>query len=255
MRLTPYGLCAAVGLVAAMSLAGRAGRKVGLTSDSLWDTGLAAILSCFAASRLLLVLSDPKAFLRYPVLVLSLPSLTIAGMALAALGMLVYLRRKRLPLLRVLDAFAPAAAALAACLELGHLLDDSEPGIPTSLPWGVRDFVNADGRKVHPVALYGVLVSIVLAVFLWRRLSSQGPSGHVTALALLLGGAAAFGLNMLMQPSLLFTNWVLEPGQCVALGAMLAGAALWTVRSIELPSRHAAGETTPRVYPLRTEAH
>ena len=222
MRLSPYGACAAVGVVLSMALGGRTARRVGVHPEAAWDVGLFAIACCFVASRMLLVLSDPKAFLRYPVLVLSLPSLTIAGMALAAVAVWVYLWRKRLPSRSVLDAFAPAGALLAAFLELGHWLDGSELGMPV--------LRKADGLVVgfQPVSMYGVVLSLGLVVGLWRALDEKWLPGRVAALGLMAGGTVAFGLDMISMPPELFSDLVLEPGQMVALGAMSGGALLWT---------------------------
>lgn len=221
VRLTLYGLCASVGVVGAMALSGRAARRVGLATEAVWDAGLFAVVCCFVASRLLLVVGDPKAFVHYPLLVLSLPSLTFGGMGLAAVLTWVYLRLKRLPLLRMLDAFAPCGAVLAAFLEAGHVLDRSEPGMPV---------FGASGEiaRVRPVSLYGVAVSVVLAVVLWLALTRSARAGLVAALGLIAGGVAAFGLDMVSLPSELFSGMWLEPGQVVALVAMLAGAVLWT---------------------------
>ena len=225
MRLTPYGASAAIGVVLAMSLSGRAAKRVDIEPEAAWDAGLFAIVSCFAASRLLLVLADPRAFVRYPVLVLSLPSLTLAGMVLAAVVVWMYLRRKGLLLLSVLDLFAPCGAVLAAFLELGHWLDGSEPGMPVFR--GAKDQV----VRLVPVSLYGVFLACALAGVLWvvldRARGRALPAGRVAALGLLLGGLTAFGLDMLSLPVEIASGLPLEPGQFVALGAMLGGALLW----------------------------
>jgi len=222
MRLTPYGACAALGVLSAMGLTGRTARRLGLSPEAAWDTGLFAILSCFAASRLLLVLADPKAFVHYPLLVLGLPSLTIGGMALAALVTWIYVRRKRLPLARTLDAFAPGGALLAAFLELGHFLDGSEPGMPV--------FRNGGDHAVglRPVSLFGLVVAMLLLGLLWLASGRRWRRGRVAALGLMLGGLSAFTLDMISLPAELFSTWWLDPGQLVALGAMVAGALLWT---------------------------
>lgn len=225
MRLTPYGVCAAAGVTLAMALSGRAARRVELRPDAAWDAGLFAVICCFIASRLLLVAMDFRAFLRYPVLVLSLPSLTFTGMGLAALLVWIYLRRKRLPVLRVLDAFAPCGAVLAAFLELGHLLDGSEPGMPLSATGA------GQASRLIPVSLYGVLSALALAALLWVVLSRLWPTGRAAALGLLLGGALAFGLDMLSLPAELASDLLVEPGQIVALLAMTAGAVLWAASS------------------------
>lgn len=227
LRLSPYGACAVVGVIAGMALSGRAARRLGVSPEQAWDAGLFAILSCFVASRLLLVLQDPSAFLHFPVLILGLPSLTIAGIALAGVVTWLYLRRKRWPMLHLLDAFAPCGALLATFLELGHWLEGSEPGMPLVQPQ-TRPAVALDPLVFYQVALAGVLLSAGLAWWLWSRLGKDRVPGRVAALGLIAGGFAAFLLNWESLPTELFGWWWLEPGQVVDLGAMLAGAVLWT---------------------------
>ncbi len=243
MRLSPYGLCAAIGVVMSMALAGRSARRVGVDPEAAWDVGLFGIACCFVVSRLLLILSDPRALLRYPVLVLSLPSLTIAGMAASSFAIGLYLWRKRLPMRSVLDVFAPAGALLASFLELGHWLDGTEVGMPV--------FQRAQGLVVgfRPVSVYGIALSLGVFALLWRVLGRGWLPGRVAALALALGGLVAFGLDMITLPAELFSDPLLEPGQMVALGAMLAGALLWTFPAQSWPGERKVllEESAPRV--------
>ncbi len=247
MRLTVYGACAAAGVTTAMALSGRVARRVGLSADDTWDAGLFAILSCFVASRLLLVLTDPVAFAHFPLLVLSLPSLTIAGITLAGGMTWAYLKRKSLPVLRLLDVFAPCGAVLAAFLEFGHWMDGSELGMPV--------FRHSASVAFRPVSLYGMVVALGIGVLLWMSAVRVQRPGRTAALALILGGFAAFLLGMLSLPSDLFDTVWLEPGQMVALGAMLAGAMLWTfgpARTTIGLSLDSAEATTP---PTRNLGH
>ncbi len=300
LHFTPFGLAAALGLIASMTLARRcAGRggvmrpgsgRSGPDPEAVWDAGLFAIFSCFVASRLLLALQSPAAFLKYPLLLLGLPSLTPGGMALAALASWIYLRRKHLSLLPTLDIFAVAAALLAAFLEVGHWADGSEAGMPTRLPWGVAVAGAPDALRVHPVALYGVVVSMALTVWLWvalskprvrgrrdlyrrdlgrRSLAQQSlapreplpqnitqPAGTVTSLALTAGGLAAFVLDMLSAPPARALSSWLEPGQWISLAAMLTGVLLWALRP--LGHAHAALQQPtlhPTPSPLHMEVH
>ena len=248
LRLTAYGICATAGVLLAMALSGRSARRLGVHPDAAWDTGLFAVLSCFFASRLLLVLRDPVAFTRFPWLVLALPSLTVGGLALAAVLVLVYLWFKRLPRLTMMDLFAPGGAVLAAALELGHWIDGSEPGMPIgflnrSRAWDLRSL------HLYPVAALGTLASAALAALLWRalpqgrRAPAQRP-GRVAAAGLLVGGLVAFGLGMLSLPDEVLKGQALDPGQMVALAATVAGALLWSLAP-EAPSTE--GTWPPRV--------
>ena len=225
-RATPYGLCAAAGLLLGMTLVRCTARRAALPQDAAWDTGFVAILCCFVASRLLLIARDPRIFLRYPLLFLALPSLTLGGMAIAAVLTWLHLLRKRLPILRMLDAFAAPLALLCAFSELGHWFERSELGMPTRVPWAGRDTFRGATVLVHPVALYGVACGLALTLLLWGALP-RVPEGQVAAFGLVTGGTAAFLLDMFSQPLAASDEAWIEPGQWIALAAVLAGALLW----------------------------
>jgi phosphatidylglycerol:prolipoprotein diacylglycerol transferase len=220
LRVSGYSLCAAVGLLAALWLSQRTAKLAGLSAESLWDAGIFTVAAAFVISRLLLIARDAHAFLRYPLLILALPSFTYLGMALTTVATLVYLRRHKLPLLRVLDAWAPCAALLAAALSLGHWVEGSDEGMPTRLPWGVASPIG----RVHPVQLYAVVAALALGAALLRLLLRQPRTGIVAAVALLAGGLIVFRLEMITQPDLT-AGW-LEPGQWIAVASMLAGIVL-----------------------------
>jgi phosphatidylglycerol---prolipoprotein diacylglyceryl transferase len=219
-----YGVFAAVGLVAALLLSQRTARFAGLIAQELWDTGLFAVVAAFVISRLLLIVRDPQALLSVPMKVLALPSFTYGGMALTALAVAAYLKWKRQPVLPVLDAWAPCAALLAAALSMGHFFEGTDAGMPTRLPWGVR--VPGLGR-VQPVQIFGVAASLVLFVVLMRVLQRRLRAGVVAGFALVAGGAIAFLLDMLTQPAESGGAW-LDPGQWIALGAMVVGTLMLT---------------------------
>ena len=227
LRLSVYSLFAATGVIAATSLSQRTARLVGLKAEKLWDADVFAIVAAFVISRVLLVLVDIHSFLQYPLLVLSLPSLTYGGMVLTGLFVWAYLRVKKMPILDVVDAWAPCAALLAAVLQLGHFVEGTDAGMPTSLPWGVPTPGDNILGKVHPVQLYGVAIGAALCIVLMRLLSKPHRSGLPTALALMAGGASAFLLDMLRQPMESQGDALLDPGQWVALVGVLAGVLLW----------------------------
>ncbi len=267
LRFTPFGLAAAAGLVGSMAFVRRCAVRAAMDPDLAWDVGLFAIFSCFAVSRLLLALGNPSAFRHYPMLLLGLPSLTFGGMALAAAMAWIYLRRKGLPVRSTLDVFAAPAALLAAFLELGHWLDGSEAGMPTHLPWGVAVAGASGDLRVHPVALYGIVLSLALTLWLWRALPVERAAlrepggvlplpGRAASLGLFTGGLIAFVLDMFSAPpASTLTPW-LEPGQWIALAAMLAGTCLWASLHTGAASKAALIETPlPVASPLHMEVH
>jgi phosphatidylglycerol:prolipoprotein diacylglycerol transferase len=226
LRVPVFGLFAAVGLIAAIWLSQRTAVMAGVSPEKLWDAGMCAVVAAFVASRALLVLMDVRAFMAYPLLVLSLPSLTYGGMVLTGLLVWLYLRWKKMPLLAVMDAWAPCAMLLWAVLSLGHFVEGTDAGMPTRLPWGVRTVGDSVMGRVHPVQLYAMVAAMVLCGVLIRILMRAHRVGGVASVGLMAGGAASFLLDMLRQPLESQGGLVLDPVQFVALGAMIAGAAM-----------------------------
>jgi len=225
-HLPVYGIFAAVGLVAALWLSQRTAKLVGISAEKLWDAGMFAVVAAFVASRVLLVAMDFRAFLRFPVLVLALPSLTYSGMLLTGILVWIYLRVKKLQVLDVMDAWAPCAAVLAAVLSLGHYVEGTDAGMPTRLPWGVVTPGDNVLGKVHPVEIYALIAALGMCELLLIRLKRRQRAGQVAGLALAAGGAISFLLDMLRQPVDSFGGAWLDPSQWVALGAVLVGVGI-----------------------------
>jgi phosphatidylglycerol:prolipoprotein diacylglycerol transferase len=243
MRFSAFGVCTIVGLLAAFSLMRWTATMAGVAREALFDAGWFGVLAGLVFSRLLLILHEPTAFLHYPLLVLSLPSFTYVGMALTVAALLVYLRRKGLPLAKVLDAWAPCAARLAAALSIGYFIEGTHAGMPTSLPWGVLD---ARFGRVHPVQMYDAVAAVWLcAVLLWR-LSQAHRAGVVAQIALALGGLGFFLLDMLRQPDPGGSYALLEPSQWVALIAFATG---WWWMSYRMFAAHIATIQFPQETP------
>jgi phosphatidylglycerol:prolipoprotein diacylglycerol transferase len=227
LRLPVYGLFAAAGLIVALWLSQRTALRVGLSASKLWDAGVFAVVAAFVISRALLVAFDLRAFLKYPLLVLALPSLTYGGMILTGLMVWGWLRWKRLPVRDVLDAWAPCAALLAAVLSVAHFVEGTDAGMPTRLPWGVVTPGDTVLGRVHPVQIYAALLALGLCYALLLMLPRRKFAGQVAVIALMCGGAAAFVLDMLTQPAESAGDSLLDPGQFVALAAIVLGAVMY----------------------------
>jgi phosphatidylglycerol---prolipoprotein diacylglyceryl transferase len=216
-----FGVLAAVGLMAALTLSLRTAASVGIDSDKLWNAGLFTLLSAFALSRLLLIAANLRDFLAYPILLLMVPSLTAGGILLTIIATAIYLRLRHLPLLATLDAWAPCATLVWAFLALGHFAEGTDAGLPTHLPWGIA--IPPSATRLHPVALYAAIAASFLTVVLLRQLSHRHHPGDTFALALATSGTAQFLLTFVRQP--FPDSSLLDPIQWISLG-MIAAAGL-----------------------------
>jgi phosphatidylglycerol:prolipoprotein diacylglycerol transferase len=233
--LPTFGILAAAGLMAALSLSLRTAALAGLSPDRLWNAGLFVLLSAFVLSRLLLVVLYFHAFLTYPILLLAVPSLTPLGLLLTGLVTLLYLRLRRLPLLATLDAWAPCATLVWAFLALGHFAEGSDPGLPTALPWGMAMFPGA--ARLHPVALYAAIAAVSLTVALFLQLRRRKRLGDTAAIALTAVGIVQFLLTFMRQPYIdaVSSSGILDPIQWVALGMIVAAGIIWLLPRKSVP--------------------
>jgi phosphatidylglycerol:prolipoprotein diacylglycerol transferase len=223
LLLPTFGILAAVGLMAALTLSLRTAATVGLVPEKLWNAGLFTLLSAFALSRLLLIASNLHDFLAYPILLLMVPSLNVTGILLTVLVTAIYFRLRHLPLLDTLDAWSPCATLTWAFLALGHFAEGSDAGLPTMLPWGIA--IPPNTIRLHPVALYAAIAAALLTVILLRALPHRHHPGDTFALALATSGAIQFLLTFVRQP--FPDSTLLDPIQWISLGMIaLAGFVL-----------------------------
>lgn len=232
LLLPTTAIAAALGIVAALLLSQRTAPRAGLDPEALWSAGIFAVVATFVCSRLLLVATDLRSFLEAPLLMLALPSLTATGVLLSAVATVVYLRVRRMPLRRTLDAWAAPGALLWCVLALGDLLARTDPGLPTHLPWGIRS--SPAGATEHPVALYASALALVLMLTALRGLGTSRftTPGSLAALTLVLGGLGQFLLSFLREPLLaIYTPTPLvEPLEWLSLVAIAGGALLFLTR-------------------------
>jgi len=223
LLLPTFGVLAAVGLMAALTLSLRTAATVGLVPDKLWNAGLFTLLSAFALSRLLLIIANPHSFIAYPILLLMVPSLNVTGILLTILATAIYLRLHSLPHLDALDAWSPCATLAWAFLALGHFAEGTDAGLPTTLPWGIA--IPLSTTRLHPVALYAAIAAALLTFLLLRQLPRRHHAGDTFALALAASGTAQFLLTFVRQPYP--DASLLDPIQWIALGMIaLAGLVL-----------------------------
>ena len=240
VAIPTFGVLAAVGLMLALGLSERTARPMGVDPERLWDAGLFAVLAAFVLSRLLLIATNLRAFQAYPLLLLTVPSLTAGGLLLTLAATLAWLWFKQIPLLPALDAWAPCATLVWFFLALGHFAEGSDPGMPFA--YGIRPPGGA--TALHPVALYAAGVALVLTILLYPWLRRTKRAGETAGLALLGAGAGQFLLSFVRQPGLDQSG--LDALQWVGVGMMVAGTALVAAPSGSKPGEHRGRALNPR---------
>jgi phosphatidylglycerol---prolipoprotein diacylglyceryl transferase len=136
------------------------------------------------------------------------------------------LHRKRLPLLRVMDSWAPCAALLWSALSLADATSGTGGGLPTRLPWGIRAANSSAGSRVHPAAIYSAAAALALCGALIALLRRIREPGRVGAIAFIASGTILFLFDMLRVPEQPLSHNLLDVSQWIALAAIVFGACL-----------------------------
>lgn len=241
-----YGLILAVAAAVAIWLAQREGHRRGIApqvvSDAVIWVGGAALIG----GRVLYVVQNELGSLaEHPthLLMVWMGGLSFYGGLIGALlALLVFARRRGLPLLTVFDIAAPAAAIGQAIGHVGCLIGGDSYGLPTDLPWAViyrnPAAMAPQGIPLHPTQAYEAILLGLLFVGLWLGRERLGRLGDGAVAAAYLFGLASirFGLFVLRdEPAVLFG---LKTAQIIGLGvAALAVVLLIAARQARATTR------------------
>jgi len=274
LTLRAYGLCIALGALAAVRFASarqdRRGGPRGLVESISW----LAVPAGLVGARLYHVATDwnrgDPSFADEPLRIVRIweGGLGIwGGVALgAAVGCLVAARRGASPL-RLLDVAAPAIPLAQAIGRFGNWFNQELFGRPTDLPWGLR--IDADNRPLgyetaetfHPTFLYEALWCLVVAAGLLalERRKRLRP-GQLFALYVAFYTAGRLAIETLRideatQLGGFRVNELVAPA--VGLLALLAYAALGrrheeprTAAELEAEATARAESSTPEAVPV-----
>ena len=260
VTIPSYGLMVALGMLSGYYMLAADLARRGIAPK---DSGVAEVfvaIPCLAGilgAKIYSVLESPRELFADPLgQIFSRYGLTWTGGLIAGGATFLWLaRRKKIPLLDMLDAGSPGLALGYAFGRMGCLLaGDGDYGIPTSLPWGMS-FPNGlvpTTERVHPTPIYEILGACAIAWLLWRRgarqvalskarselrpassehgarLQPMLARGSVFAAYLVLTGVARFLVEFIrINPRVLFG---LTNAQIASAASVLGGAALWLVR-------------------------
>lgn len=248
LTIYSFGLMLVVGAHVALYFFLRELKRKGLGSGLGIALTIVVAVAGLVGARLLSLLENWTAFLADPLhQALSAGGLSFNGGLLLAIGAVyVYLRRRRISFLPVMDALAPSLLIGYGIARIGcHLAGDGDYGFPTSLPWAtdyaqgvvppslaLRNFpeitrlysggVVPDHTLCHPTPIYEFLICSVLFAMLWGLRKRIQPAGGLLMLYFVCAGLERFCIEFLRLNSRIAFG--LTEAQIISAMMIIAGA-------------------------------
>lgn len=234
-----YGLMYLVGFALVYALGRyriRHGHCAALTSRDLEDLIFYSVLGVVIGGRLGYVLFyKPSWYFAHPVEILYVWQGGMSfhgGLIGVILVMLLFVRKRHLPLLALSDFVAPLIPPALAAGRIGNFINGELWGRPTDLPWGMVFPQAGDGLPRHPSQLYEMgLEGLALFAVLWWFSRTPRPPGQVSALFLMGYGIFRFLVEFTREPDsfLGLLAGGLSMGQWLSVPMVMLGALIFTL--------------------------
>lgn len=242
-----YNLFALLALAVGTALLGRGLRQQGLRPLEAWLLGPAIFVVSRAGSHVLFALETGRwreralSYVDFGVGGMSL----FGGLAAASALVVVWARVRRIPLLRLLDALAPATAFAFAIGRWGCLAAGCCRGFRLPDGWRLPAMIPAPG--LFPAPLLQSAVEVLIGVAVLR--TPRGLAGGRVGCFLALYGTSRFALAFVRTERIVWaglTTSQLLSIPAFAIGAGLVLAALRRGARRDLEIGHLDGAASPR---------
>jgi phosphatidylglycerol---prolipoprotein diacylglyceryl transferase len=228
LELKTFGICFALGFLAAGGVLARRLRELGKPGDWSYEMIFAALVGGLVGSRLDYTLENwDKVSNDLLGNLFSGSGLVWYGGAIGGtVGVLLWARYRDWVSLALLDACAAPLALGYAVGRIGcQLSGDGDYGTVSGLPWAMSypDGTVPTTQDVHPTPVYETLAMGLVALLLWRWRDRFRPGG-LFGLYLLLAGLERLLVEFIRRNDEVLAGLTLP--QLVSLGLIAGGAAM-----------------------------
>jgi phosphatidylglycerol---prolipoprotein diacylglyceryl transferase len=231
LTLQTFGLCFALGFLAAGALVARRLRELGQPPDWAYELIFAGLVGGLVGSRIDYILQNLDSV--GDDLLGSLFSgsglVWFGGVVGGAAGVLIWARFRGWLSLSLLDLCAPPLAIGYAIGRVGcQLSGDGDYGIASDLPWAMSypDGTVPTTEEVHPTPIYETLAMGFAALVLWRLRDRYRP-GTLFGLYLMIAGLERLLVEFIRRNDSIVAG--LTFAQLISV-AMIAGGVAWIMR-------------------------
>lgn len=218
-----YGILIAIGMILAVSIALREGKRLNISEDDILNLCIIAIPCGLIGARLYYVIFN---WSYYALNISEILNFRGGGLAIhggiigGVLAGFIYCRIKKLNFLKVADCVIIGLPLAQAIGRWGNFFNQEAHGGPTDLPWGIM----IDGVKVHPTFLYESIWDLGVFIFLMMFRKKQKYEGQIIANYIILYSIGRFFIEGLRTDSLMLGP--LRMAQVISLVFIICGVVL-----------------------------
>jgi len=196
-----YGVCIAVGLLAALFVASHRAKRRGMDDDIVYGIVLCSAIFGFLGAKIMYCLVEWKSFIQDPVSIFSSSGFVVyGGITGGVLSVIIYTKFKKVNPIEYLELCIPSVAIAQAFGRLGCFFAGCCYGKETDSIIGIT-FHNSDyapnGVKLMPTQLISSVGNLLIAVFLIAISRKAKKKGTITGLYLILYSIGRFFVEIL----------------------------------------------------------
>jgi len=230
-KVYSYGLMLGIGFILGSYILALEFKRKKIDPNMASTITVLAVVFGISGAKILFLIEEWKSFVRDPLgMAFSPGGLTwYGGFLLALAAVSIYVKRKKVPFLKVWDGLGVALMLAYGVARLGcQFSGDGDYGFPTNLPWGTnyehgtyppsRAFaifpeiaskypggVVPDNTPCHPTPVYEMILGVIGFAILWKLRKKDYPDGKLFMIYLMLAATFRFAVEFLrLNPRLLF---------------------------------------------------
>ncbi|MDD7795096.1 prolipoprotein diacylglyceryl transferase [Clostridium sp. 'White wine YQ'] len=232
-----YGFMIALGIIIAILLIDKRGKKRGYNVDHIFNMTLIAVLSGVIGGKVLYYITEWKSIINEPKLLIDNigAGFVIYGAIIGgAIGVVLYSRKKGWNLLEIFDLIIPTVALAQGFGRIGCFLAGCCYGKETDLPIGVvfpENSLAPFGVRIIPTQLFSAVFDILLSLILFRYDLRNKKNGRVFALYLIIYSTGRFIIEFFRDDPRGAVS-VLSTSQFISIFTLIAGILLFNISKI-----------------------
>ena len=195
VTIQSFGILSALGILAAVALAGRGARQLGKDPQVILDYSVVGVIAGVVGGHLVHLLAYHSEELENPWRILKIWEglSSMGGLAGGVVAAIVWFRMKRIRFQDYADAFALGVAPGWGVARLGCFSVHDHPGVKTDFFLAVRF---ADGPR-HDLGLYEAILLFAIGALVWALHRRGVLRGRLLAALALIYGIGRFFLDFL----------------------------------------------------------